>query len=405
MKILYLDCFSGISGDMFLGAMLDLGLDEKAFLDELHKLPLEGFEVEIKKSENGGITGTDVDVIAHEHHPHRGLKHIYEIIDAGSLKPEVKQRSKDAFLRLAAAEGKIHGKSPDQIHFHEVGAVDSIVDIVGAYILMDMLNPDRVYASPVNVGSGTVECAHGTLPVPAPAATEILKGVPVYSKGEEGELTTPTGALLLTGFADGFAAMPLGSIQSTGYGLGKARRSSPNVLRAILLEQDETGRSSENTAPGSSTGTDAAGGFDHDRVAVLEANIDDMNPQFYDEVMDSLFEKGALDVFLTPIIMKKTRPAVKLTCICPEDKKAHMAEAILRNTTTIGVREMEMDRTKLFREIKKINTPFGEINVKISKKGDEVIKATPEYEDLKRLAKQKKMPLAQLAGEIMRYIK
>jgi len=404
MKILYLDCFSGISGDMFLGAMLDMGLDEKVFLDELHKLPLEGFEVEITKSENGGITGTHVYVRAHEHHPHRGLKHIYEIIDAGSLKPEVKQKSKDAFLKLAAAEGKIHGKSPDQIHFHEVGAVDSIVDIVGAHILMDMLKPDRVYASPVNVGSGTVECAHGTLPVPAPATTEILKGVPVYSKGEEGELTTPTGALLLASFVDKFIAMPAGSIQRTGYGLGKARRSSPNVLRAILLEQDETGQDSQNIAPGKSTAANASGGFDHDRVAVLEANIDDMNPQFYDEVMDSLFEKGALDVFITPIMMKKTRPAVKLTCICPADKKTYIAEAILRDTTTIGVREMEMARTKLFREIKKINTPLGQINVKISKKGDEVIKATPEYEDLKRLAKQKKMPLNQLAGEVMKYI-
>jgi hypothetical protein len=415
MKILYLDCFSGISGDMFLGAMLDLGLDEKIFLDELRKLPLSGFEVEIKKSESGGITGTDVYVKAHEHHPHRGLKHIYEIIDGSGLKPEVKQKSKEAFLKLAMAEGKIHGKSPEQIHFHEVGAVDSIVDIVGSHILMDMLKPDKVCASPVNVGSGTVECAHGTLPVPAPATMEILKGMPVYSRGEEGELTTPTGALLLSSFVNEFTNIPMGITKKTGYGLGKARRSSPNVLRAVLLDTFEIETGKEFNIPGNKTGGDLrnAGylaedilkdGFDHDEVAVLEANIDDMNPQLYDEIMESLFEKGALDVFLTPIIMKKTRPAVKLTCICTVDKKIKLTETILRETTTIGVRETEMARTKLFREIKKVDTPLGQINIKISRKDNEIIRVTPEYEDLKKMAKEKGLSVQDVYGKIMKYI-
>lgn len=403
MKTLYLDCFSGISGDMFLGAMLDLGLDEKDFLNELHKLPLSGFEVEIKKSESGGITGTDVYVKAHEHHPHRGLKHIYEIIDGSELKPEVKQKSKEAFLKLAMAEGKIHGKSPEQIHFHEVGAVDSIVDIVGAHILMDMLKPDKVCASPVNVGSGTVECAHGTLPVPAPATMEILKGMPVYSRGEEGELTTPTGALLLSSFVNEFTNIPMGITKKTGYGLGKARRNSPNVLRAVLIEQVEV-HGDDSAAPSLPGDLCCRDGFDHDRVAVLEANIDDMNPQLYDEVMECLFEKGALDVYLTPIIMKKTRPAVKLTCICPEDKKGLLIKAMLENTTTLGVREIEMARTKLFREIKKVNTSLGEIHVKISKRGNKVIKMSPEYEDLKRLARQKERPLAEVWGEVLKEI-
>lgn len=414
MKILYLDCFSGISGDMFLGAMLDLGLNQKDFLDELHKLPLEGFEVEIKRSENGGITGTDVNVRAHEHHPHRGLSKIYEIIDNSGLKLEVKQKSKQAFLKLATAEGKIHGKSPEEIHFHEVGAVDSIVDIVGAHILMDMLKPDKVYASPINVGSGTVECAHGILPIPAPATAELLKGVPVYSKGEEGEMTTPTGALILTSFVKEFGALPVGIIERTGYGLGKARRSSPNVMRAVLLETSDLACENlnsisigerENAHRIKFEKISPNDGFDHDSVAVLEANIDDMNPQFYDEIMENLFKKGAVDVYLTPIIMKKTRPAVKLTCLCPVDKKEQLAETILLETTTIGVRTMEMVRTKLFREVEKVNTPLGDIRIKVARKGDEVIRVTPEYEDIKRIAREKELGLNKVWETVSRYIK
>jgi len=238
-SILYLDCFSGISGDMFLGAILDLGIDEAEFLAELNKLPLKDFEVEIKKSIKSGITGTDVTVKAHEHHPHRGLKEIYEIIDNSSLNSNVKQKSKEAFYKLALAEGKVHGKSPYEIHFHEVGAVDSVVDIVGACILMDMLRPSRVYASCVNVGSGTVKCAHGILPVPAPATVELLKGIPVYSGEEPGEFTTPTGALILSTFVEEFGRIPSGVPERTGYGLGKAQRKSPNVLRAILLKASD----------------------------------------------------------------------------------------------------------------------------------------------------------------------
>lgn len=300
---LYLDCFSGISGDMFLGAMLDLGLSEEEFLNELNKLPLPNYEVEIKKALKGGITGTDVNIKAHEHHPHRGLKQIYEIIDGSKIKPEVKQISKEAFYKLAVVEGGIHGKPPEEIHFHEVGAVDSIVDIVGACILMDMLKPCRVYASSINVGFGTVKCAHGVMPVPAPATMELLKGVPVYSGDEPGEFTTPTGALLLSMFVDKYGSMPSGIPEKAGYGLGKAERKSPNVLRALLLNERYSVGDVGNT------------GLDRDKVVILEANIDDMNPEFYDGVIESLFEKGALDVFLTPIIMKKSRPAVKLTCL------------------------------------------------------------------------------------------
>lgn len=378
---LYLDCFSGISGDMFLGAMLDLGLNEEQFLDELKKLPLCDYEIEIKKGLKGGITGTNVNIKTHEHHPHRGLKQIYEIIDGSELKPEVKQKSKEAFYKLAVVEGGIHGKPPEEIHFHEVGAVDSIVDIVGAFILMNMLKPCHVYASSVNVGFGTINCAHGILPVPAPAAMELLKGVPVYAGEESGEFTTPTGALLLSMFVDEFKSMPSGIPQKSGYGLGKADRKSPNVLRAVLLKEC------------CGTGDTDMAGLERDKIAILEANVDDMNPELYEEVMGSLFQKGALDVFLTPIIMKKSRPGVKITCLCPPEKKQLLVEAMLRETTTLGVRELETGRVKLYRETGEIHTPLGNVRVKISKMGDEVIRITPEYEDMKRLANDNKIPL------------
>lgn len=236
MRVLYLDCFSGISGDVFLGAMLDLGLDKNAFIEELQKLNLSNYNIDIKKSTNKGISGTDVYVQTTKQHPHRALKEIYNIIDKSLLKDEVKKKSKEAFLKLARAEAKVHGITPDKIHFHEVGAVDTIVDIVGACILIDMLDVEKIFASEVNVGHGTVKCAHGVLPVPAPATLELLKGIPVYSQGEEGELTTPTGALLLSVVVDNFGKMPLGKIGKIGYGLAKTERSLPNVLRAIILD-------------------------------------------------------------------------------------------------------------------------------------------------------------------------
>lgn len=382
MKLLYLDCFSGISGDMFLGALLDLGIDERDFIAELKKLPLSGYDIEIKKALKKGIAGTDVYIKSSEHHPHRGLKEIYDIIDKSALKPEVKKMSKEAFLKLARAEGKIHGKAPEEIHFHEVGAVDSIVDIVGSCILMDMLKPDLVVSSPVNVGSGTVECAHGVLPVPAPATLELLKGVPVYARGEEGELTTPTGALLLSVFVSRFGPMPEGITEKVGYGLGKKERKSPNVLRAVLMEV-------------------AGEDLEKDRVLVMEANIDDMNPELYDEVMESLFNKGALDVFLTPIIMKKSRPAVKLSCIVPFDKKEQIADALLMETTTIGVRYYEVDRYKLERNIEKKQTPWGAVRVKVLKKSGKLVRITPEFEDVRQISRSFNIPVLKVYNDML----
>lgn len=388
-KVLFFDLNSGLSGDMFLGAMLDLGLDQVKFLEELKKLPLTDYQVEIKKSIKGGITGTKVDIKTHEHHPHRGLKTIYGIIDESTLSEEVKEKSKAAFLKLAQAEGKIHGKSPEEIHFHEVGAVDSIVDIVGSFILMEMMGPVKVMASPVNIGSGTVKCAHGVLPVPAPAAIELLCGIPVYSEGEPGELTTPTGALLLSSFVHGFGNIPRGSIIKTGYGLGTAERTSPNVFRIVVLEEMQP---------------EEADGFDHDTVSVIEANIDDMNPQYYDAVMESLFKAGALDVFLTPVIMKKSRPGIKLTCLCSIEKKGFIEERILLETSTIGVREYKVDRTKYYRGFGTVSSPLGDLRVKLLKRGEHVVRITPEYDDLRALARGKGLSLNEAEDMIRPYL-
>jgi len=393
VSILYLDCFSGISGDMFLGAMLDLGLDQERFLRQLQTLPLnDEYSIEIKKGIKGGITGTDVVVKTHEHHPHRNLLDIYAIIDGSALEYDIKQKSKQAFYKLAKAEGKVHGKPPEEIHFHEVGAIDSIVDIVGACILISMLNPTKVYASHINVGSGTVNCAHGILPVPAPATLELLEGIPIYSGEEAGEFTTPTGALILNIFVDKFGSMPLGIPEKIGYGLGKAERKSPNVLRAVLLKELDRMES------------EYAEGLERDAVAILESNIDDMNPQLYEAIIERLFQEGALDVFLTPIIMKKSRPAVKLTCLCAPNKKQHLSQIILKETTTLGVRELLAGRIKLSRKIEEINTPLGNLKVKIAKIGDETIKAAPEYEDMKILAKNNNIPLLKAYEIVKRYL-
>lgn len=383
---LYLDCFSGISGDMFLAALLDLGLDKKAFIEEIKKLPLENYDIKIKKDMKKGISGTNVFIDAMEgHHPHRGLADIYAIIDKSSIKDQVKQTAKEAFLKLAKAEGRIHGKSPDKIHFHEVGAVDSILDIVGACILLDMLKVDKIISSPVNVGSGFVDCAHGTLPVPAPATLELLKGIPVYSRGD-GELTTPTGALILSMFVDQFGPIPEGAVRETGYGLGKRDTDAPNVLRTILIDEQKSSK------------------FDNDEVIILEANIDDMNPELFDNVIDNLFNKGALDVFLQSIIMKKSRLGIKLSCIAPKDKKEILAETILRETTTLGVREYEVRRTKLFRHEKVMTTSLGPVRVKISSLGDDILRTMPEYDDIKSIAKENQLPALKVYQDILKEI-
>lgn len=383
MKILYFDCFSGISGDMILGAMLDAGVDETLLRQELSKLSIEGYELEVSKGIKNGISGTDVKVILHQehhhdddheriHHDHRNLSDVEHIIDESALSENVKTTAKGIFLRLAQAEAHVHGTSIDQIHFHEVGAVDSIVDIVGAAICLDILKADLIYASPVNVGSGFVRCQHGLLPVPAPATLELLKGIPSYSSGANGELVTPTGAAVLSYISRNFGPLPSITVERVGYGLGKRDlKDVPNVLRVVIGEQASAVR---------------------DEVAILECNIDDMNAEIYGYVMDDLFKAGAVDVFYTPIMMKKNRPAVKVTVLCPKDKEDVLIDILLKETSTLGVRRYYAARHMLPRRWLDVATPWGTVRVKEADYG-EGIKYAPEYDDCAAIARANDVPI------------
>jgi uncharacterized protein (TIGR00299 family) protein len=395
MKTLYLDCFAGIAGDMLVGALFELvpNLDRfKAELAKMTKLSAEDYEIAVEKGNKGGISGTHFHVRAHEHHPHRGLKEIEDIITTSVLSPRVQRESMRAFALLAEAEAKVHGTTPDKIHFHEVGAIDSILDIVGAFILIDQLEWPRVLCSTVNVGSGTVKCAHGVLPVPAPATELLLRGLPVCSMGEPMERTTPTGALLARCLADAFCPLPQGTILTSGYGLGTRDSDLPNVLRVLLMD--------------SGTPKNDAGsmGVERDRVTLLESNIDDMNPQDFELAAERLFERGALDVWLEVIAMKKGRPGVKVCCLCPPEKADALSVSVLRDTTTQGVRRTTLDRTKLCYKIEELVTSLGALKVKTAFIGESPLRRTPEYEDLKRLAKEQGLPLPEVRNRVLREI-
>jgi uncharacterized protein (TIGR00299 family) protein len=402
--ILYYDCFSGISGDMHLGAMLDLGVDPEHLLGQLRKLKLEEYEIRISKDQKQGISGTRVDVIllqetdshdqTHQHenghkheqgHEHRNLADIRKIINDSTLDLQVKERSLKMFEKLAEAEAKIHGKSIDEVHFHEVGAVDSIVDIVGAAICIEYLKPDRIMASEVELGGGFVVCEHGTFPVPAPATAEILTGIPVRSGAVRFETTTPTGALILACNVDEFTPLRGMKIRKTAYGIGHKDLEIPNVLRVYLAETIENEGSRE-------------------KAWILECNIDDMNPEMYGYVMDTLFAQGADDVFITPIIMKKARPASKLSVLCPAGKKAQLTEVLLTQTTSLGVRASEVDKTMLQREYSKIQTRYGEVTIKTAIYRGQKLKSKPEYEDCARLAREHGVPVQQIYQEISGFV-
>lgn len=385
MKTLYIDCFAGISGDMFLGAMIDLGLDKDEFLKELATLELHDYEIKIRDSEKRHIAGTKVDVICSEDHPHRGLKEIFRIIDNSNLALSIREKSKKAFTLLAEAEGKVHGKPPEEVHFHEVGAVDSIIDIVGAFILVHMAGAERIICSPLNVGSGTVKCAHGIMPVPAPATVELLKEIPIFSMGEPAERTTPTGALIAACLADSFGSLPNGKMMKCGTGIGTRDTDIPNILRIISLEENISTRG----------GSDS--GFEEEQGIVLETNIDDMNPQIYETVMDKLFSEGAMDVWISPILMKKGRPANTLSCLCSPEDLNKLSEIILRSTSTLGIRTYKVDKIRLTHVIREVQTSLGNIHIKEGWHGEKLFKTSLEYEDLRRISKTLKIPLIKVS--------
>lgn len=374
MKAIYFDCFAGISGDMTLGALVDAGLDIEMLKSELSKLNLMGYGISAEKVVKNGITGTRVNVEIEEQNAHRHLRHINEIIDNSTLDDDIKLTAEKIFLRLAEAEAKIHNTAIEKIHFHEVGAVDAIIDIVGAVIGIKLLGIEKIYASRIHVGSGFVECRHGKIPLPAPATAELLKNVPVYSTGIEGELTTPTGAAIITTLAESFGNMPLMNIRQIGYGAGTSDREIPNLLRVMVGEIAESD-------------------YETDTVTIIETNIDDMNSEFYEYVSEKLLRLGALDVYTSPIYMKKSRPGVLLSIIADHDKIEDILSVIFSETTTIGIRMHHAERMKLQREVVTVATQYGDIRVKISKYKDQVKNIAPEYDDCKKIAAEKNIPL------------
>jgi hypothetical protein len=370
MKIAYFDCFAGISGDMTLGALIGAGADPERLREGLAGLGVGGFSIEVGHRMTGPIEATDVRVILddHHHHHHRRLHDILEMIRGAKLSEPVKQTAERIFLRLAEAEAKVHGSSPEEVQFHEVGAVDAIVDIVGAAICLEMLGWPKVVASPMPTFHGYAKGSHGIFPLPAPATAEILRGVPWRKLDIEGELVTPTGAAIIREIAEGFGPLPAMTVEGIGYGAGKSDFGIPNALRVMIGE--------EATTPGDSA----------ECVTVIETNIDDLNPQFYEIAIERLFAAGALDVFLTPIQMKKNRPGTLLSVICDPDLAEAIAAVILAETSTFGVRISQWERLCLDRRWEEVVTKFGVIRIKIGERDGKEITASPEYEDCKRAA-------------------
>jgi hypothetical protein len=410
LKIAYFDCFSGISGDMCLGALVDAGVSLKNLVRELKKIPVKGYEIHAKKVKRAGVATTKVDVIqkAGSNPPQAEQratrwKDIEKIIQSSSLSEEIKEKGLKIFGRLFKAEAKVHGETFDSVHLHELGAIDCLIDVFGTIIGLEILEVGKVYSSPVNLGSGFIKTEHGILPVPAPGSAEILKGVPVYSTDSNFELTTPTGAAIVREFSSEFGNIPLMNVETIGFGAGSQNfKDRPNVLRIFIGEMcKDEGYPSPIPLP---QGEGARGRVKismGQTITVIEANIDDMNPQIYEYVMERLFKAGALDVFLTQVLMKKGRPGVKLTVLCKEADSEKLIKIIMKETTTIGLRFYDVKRRVLQREIKLVDTEFGKVRVKLSKLGNEILKATPEYEDCKRIAKKLNIPLV----EIMRRIR
>jgi len=382
MKILYYDCFCGISGDMNLAALLDLGVPKEYLIEEISKLKLNAeYEIKIEKAIKQGITGTRVDVILkhHEHH-HRNLEDIENIIGSSALKDAVKKSSIDMFIKIAEAEAKVHGKTLYEVHFHEVGAIDSIVDMVGAAICLDYLEVDKIMASHVQVGGGFVKCAHGIMPVPAPATVEILKNIPINTGIVAFETTTPTGAAILATNVQEFTQKIDFAIKRIAYGIGHKDFEIPNVLRVYLGEQEKNEIIEEQY--------------------ILETNIDDMNPEFYGYVEEKLFEKGALDVFKTSIFMKKGRPGVKLSVLVNEQSEKNILEVIFEETTSIGIRKYKVEKIMLKRDFSKLQTQYGEVTLKKSYYQGKLIKYKPEYEECRMIAKENNIAMEKVYKEV-----
>ncbi len=384
-KIVYMDCAMGISGDMFLGAMVDLGVNPALIREAVKELPIDPDEVEITttKEVRHSITATGFRVRVRESRHHRSFAAISRMIEESGLSSGVKGLSLEIFRLIAVSEGRIHGVPPEEVHFHEIGAMDSIADIVGAAVAVEALGSPLFFASPVALGTGMAKTMHGTIPIPAPATIDILKGVPVTPGPAPFELTTPTGAAIIKTLAEGFGPMPPMTVEAVGYGAGKKDfEGAANLLRAMMGRA--SGRGARDGA-----GQETA----REELTVLETNIDDMTPELCGWLMERLFGAGALDVFYTQAQMKKSRPGLLLTVLAADDRKDALLETIFRESTTLGVRASRVERHCLERRTEKAETPYGVVSIKVSFYKGRAVSAEPEYEDCRGIALEKELPL------------
>jgi uncharacterized protein (TIGR00299 family) protein len=386
MRLAYFDCFSGISGDMTLGALVDAGCSLETLRDELKELSVPGWTISSEKVWKNGMSATFVKVAAEDQTRHRGLAAILEILEKSKLTEQVRNNAAAIFRTLAEAEAAVHDVPVEKIHFHEVGAIDAIVDIVGACVGFEALGIEKFACSPLNVGGGTAKMAHGLLPVPAPATAKLLQGKPTYSNGVQKELVTPTGAAIVATLCDSFGPQPAMTISAIGYGAGSTDlEGQPNVVRIMV------GEAAENVVPG----------FDQE-ISIIEANLDDMNPQIYGYFLEKALAAGALDVYTTPVQMKKNRPGTLLTLLCKPVDTNNLMSLIFAETTTLGARTYRAQRRALPRETVSVHTQYGDVHVKLSRVNGSIRHVAPEYEDCRKLASEKNVPLQQVINEALR---
>ena len=382
MTVAYLDCIAGVSGDMLLGALLDAGVPEAELRSRLAALRLPGFELGVGRVQKVGVGSLQVDVRVTDHATERHVPEIIALVEASGVPPAIKSRAAAIFRRLGEVEAAIHGTAPERVHLHELGGIDTIVDVVGVLTGFELLGVERIVCSPLPLARGFVHAAHGRLPLPAPATVALLEGVPVTGAEVEGELVTPTGAALVTALAAEFGALPAMQVRAVGYGAGRAERAIPNVVRLLVGEAAAGGEAhgpSAEPAP--------------EQLFVVETNIDDMNPELYDYVSERLFAAGALEVFTQPAAMKKNRPATLLSVLCRPPQRAAVRQLLFRETTTIGVREHPVQRYALARETRRVATPHGEIRVKVVRGAGLEPRWAPEYDDCRRAAEATGTPL------------
>ena len=385
MKIAYLDCFSGISGDMFSAAMLDAGLPKAVLLKELKKLKIPGLQIVIKKTVRHGISGTHfLPKFRRSKQPHpKSLREMLGIVNKSKLSKPIKSKASKILTLLAKIEAKIHHKTLNNLKFHEIGAYDTIVDICSALIAVEKLGIEKLYCSALNLGSGLIRTEHGIFPIPGPASAELLKNIPIYFSEVKGELVTPTGALIVNSLCSDFGQMPKMVPESVGYGCGTYDFPTPNALRVFIGNLQEKPEQSS--------------------ACLIQTNIDDMQSQLFEHVMQKLFDEGAKDVWFTPIVMKKSRPAIQLSVLCHSEDVEHLSKVIFTETTTLGLRVVPFQKLSLSREEKSIKTKFGKVKFKVAKLDGKIVNSKPEYEACRRIAKKFKIPLKNVYAELAGY--